>query len=139
MKINKLAPFILLLVLAIISLSIRKGCRQAKPTTTENKTKEKTEIRGFNRNPAQIHYSKHARCRMACRHIDEREILDLLHNGKINYKKSELQGDDCHKKYALEGISKDGQHLRIIVAPCADEETIVTCIDLDTEWSCDCE
>lgn len=135
MKINKLAPFILLLVLAIISLSIQKGCRLA----TENETKEKTETRGFNRNPAQIHYSKHARCRMDCRHIDEREILDLLHNGKINYKKSELLGDDCHKKYALEGISKDGQHLRIIVAPCADEETIVTCIDLDTEWSCDCE
>lgn len=94
---------------------------------------------GLNRTPLHINYSKHAKCRMACRHIDETEIADILKNGIINYKKSALQGENCHKKYAVEGFSKDRQHLRIIFAPCGDEITVVTCIDIGEEWRCDCK
>lgn len=75
---------------------------------------------------------------MGCRHIDEQEIIEILRSGSINYRKSDLKGDDCHKKYAVEGYYHDKQHLRVIFAPCADEITVVTCIDLGTEWSCDC-
>ncbi len=140
MNFKKLFPFILLLVLAAVAIGIRQ-CNQA-PTkkitapTTELTTKQP---RGLNRNPSHINYSKHAKCRMACRHIDETEVTDMLKNGTINYKKSDLQGEDCRKKYAVEGYSKDKQHLRLIFAQCSDEITVITCIDLDQEWTCDCE
>lgn len=91
----------------------------------------------LNRNPLHIHYSKHARCRMDCRHIDENEIQDILHTGIINYAKSKLNVGDCEKKYALEGYEKS-QHLRIIFAPCGRDITVVTCIDLGNDWDCHC-
>ena len=140
MNFKKLFPFLLLLVLAVVAIGI-KQCKQApsKETTTKTTEVADKQPRGLNRNPSHINYSKHAKCRMACRHIDEAEVTDLLKNGAINYKKSELQGDDCRKKYAVEGISKDKQHLRLIFAPCGDEMTVVTCIDLDQEWTCDCK
>ena len=91
---------------------------------------------GLDRDPASINYSKHSKCRMNCRHISEAEVKDILKNGTINYKKSELQGAECSKKYAVEGYSSDKQHLRIVFAPCKEEVTVITCIDLETEWEC---
>ena len=76
---------------------------------------------------------------MDCRHVTESEVKEMLTDGKINYNKSELQASDCNKKYAVEGYSKDNQHLRIIFAPCNTEVTVVTVIDLDKEWECHCE
>ncbi len=76
---------------------------------------------------------------MGCRFIDEKEVLEILHNGKINYGKSELNATgNCEKKYALEGYTNEQQHLRIIFVPCAEEVTVVTVIDLGNEWPCDC-
>jgi hypothetical protein len=134
MNFKKLFPFLLLLVLAVVAIGI-KQCKQApiKKTTTQTTDVATKQPRGLNRNPSNINYSKHAKCRMACRHIDEAEVTDMLKNGTINYKKSDLQGDDCKKKYAVEGYSKDKQHLRLIFAACGDELTVVTCIDLDQE------
>ena len=93
----------------------------------------------LDRNPSQIHYSKHARCRMSCRHIDQSEVKEILTKGEINYSKSDLNEDACHKRYALEGYSHDNQELRIIVAECNDELTVITVIDLGREWPCACE
>jgi hypothetical protein len=93
----------------------------------------------FNRDASQIHYSKHARCRMSCRHIDESEVKELLEDGTINYSKSDLNEDACHKRYALEGYSHDNQQLRIIVAECNNVLTVITVIDLGREWPCECE
>ena len=140
MNFNKLFPFLLLLGLAVVAICI-KQCKQIPDKKLSIQITEVTDKqpRGLNRNPSHINYSKHAKCRMACRHIDEAEITDLLKNGTINYKKSELQGENCRKKYAVEGYSKDRQHLRLIFAPCGDEMTVVTCIDLDQEWTCDCK
>lgn len=106
-------------------------------TALPNKSDQSS--RGLNRHPISMHYSKHAKCRMECRHIDESEIKDILENGTINYRKSELQGEPCRKKYAVEGLSRDGQKLRIIFAPCGNEMTVVTCIDLGVEWACNCK
>lgn len=74
---------------------------------------------------------------MDCRHINETEVLDMLHSGTINYNKSELNGDDCYKKYAMEGYEKS-HHLRIVFAACDSDVTVVTCIDLGNEWDCHC-
>ena len=93
----------------------------------------------LNRHPSAIHYSNHARCRMECRHIDENEVTEILHDGTINYNKSELDSADCRKRYALEGYSHNSQHLRIILASCNNIVTIITVIDLGTEWPCDCK
>ncbi len=141
---KKLAPYLLLIVLALVVLLV-KYCKQF--ATVNNPTKKQTTLvapdvkqpRGLNRHPSHINYSKHAQCRMACRSIDAAEVQYILENGTINYKKSELQGEDCRKKYAVEGYSKDKQHLRVIFAPCADEVTVVTCIDIGKEWACDCK
>lgn len=132
----------LLVILAVLTILLTQ-CSQ--PVPKKIKSQPQTDdiavppTSGLNRNPSHINYSKHAKCRMACRHIDEIEIADILKNGIINYKKSALQGEDCHKKYAVEGFSKDNQHLRIIFAPCGDEITVVTCIDIGEEWRCDCK
>jgi hypothetical protein len=144
MNVKKLLPFIIIVILALITLAVRR-CnsstnstqKKINPSSKQYKTDSK---RGLNRNPAHINYSEHAKCRMQCRHITQSEVKDLLANGTINYKKSDLNADDCHKKYAVEGNSKDGQQLRIIFAPCADEVTVVTCIDVKEEWDCpDCK
>lgn len=141
MKFSKVAPLLLLLLLAIASLLIRQGCNKPGDTNATKETKRdyrKIETRGLNRNPAHINYSKHALCRMDCRHISKAEVKDILLNGTINYNKSELKAADCRKKYAVEAYSKDRQRLRIVFAPCGEEITVVTCIDLEQEWACDC-
>ena len=84
-----------------------------------------------------LHYTKHARCRMDCRHINETEVNEILQSGEINNRKSEINASPC-PKYALEGITNEHQHLRIIVGDCDAEATIITVIDLDHDFECDC-
>jgi hypothetical protein len=99
--------------------------------TTQQSTAE------LNRNINNLILTKHARCRMACRDITEEEIKEILHDGNINYNKSDLN-DKRGATYALEGYSHEHQHLRIVFAPKQNELVVVTCIDLDKEWQCDC-
>ena len=73
---------------------------------------------------------------MECRHIDEEEVRQVLHEGTINYDK--IEEDKKGKTYPLEGITRDGQEVRIVVAPHDDELVIVTVIDLKNEWQCNC-
>jgi hypothetical protein len=75
---------------------------------------------------------------MDCRHITEAEIKEVLEEGKINYRKSDLKAADCHKRYAVED-EVNNQNIRLIVAQCKDELTVITCIDLDKDWSCQCD
>lgn len=91
----------------------------------------------LNRNIDRLILTKHAKCRMECRDITEEEIKEILHDGDINYNKSDLN-NERGATYALEGYSHDKQHLRIIFAPEKDKLVVVTCIDLDKEWQCDC-
>jgi Domain of unknown function (DUF4258) len=81
--------------------------------------------------------TKHARCRMDCRHITMKEIQEILDKGTINYTKSE---PDAHPdpKFAMEGFTEEHQHLRIIIAPENGKLILVTCIELGVEWQCDC-
>ena len=136
MKIERVL-FLLFGCLFLIQLSCTQASQQKDNTNIVNNEAAVQSVNGLNRNPSQIHYSKHAKCRMDCRHIDEAEIKDILQNGTINYRKSELNADACHRKYAVEGYAKD-QHLRIIFAPCGEMMTVVTCIDLANEWECHC-
>jgi Domain of unknown function (DUF4258) len=142
-KKNPWAPVVIVVILGITLLVVKTcNCNKGEPktpttTTTTNKT-DTYDGRGLNRNPSNINYSKHARCRMDCRHIDESEVKEILREGKVNYNKSELNGADCKKKYAVEGLTHDKQKVRIIFAPCNTEVTVVTVIDIGEEWPCDC-
>jgi hypothetical protein len=140
------SPVIIVLLL-LVALFFARQCRpevaapkiEPKPKTEKVETAEKAQ-RGLNRNPGHINYSKHARCRMACRKIDDAEVMDILRSGTINYKKSDIGNKtDCKRKYAVEGITRDKQKVRIIFAPCHKEVTVVTVIDIGKEWPCDCE
>lgn len=85
-----------------------------------------------------IYYTKHAKCRMECREIDESEVEEILSDGSINYNKSDLKDKPC-PTYALEGITHDKQRVRIVVGDCDAKAGIITVIDLENEFECDCK
>jgi hypothetical protein len=91
----------------------------------------------LDRHAAHLIFTRHAICRMDCRHITEAEIREILERGVINYNKSD-PGAHPDPKYALEGYTREDQHLRIIVAPSSRGMVVITCIDLGQEWQCDC-
>lgn len=84
-----------------------------------------------------IIFTKHALCRMECRYIDEMEIQDALKEGKINEKKSQSEDKPC-PTYAIETRSKDGQLVRVVCADCQEYTKIITVIDLENEFKCNC-
>jgi hypothetical protein len=92
---------------------------------------------GFNRALTPLIYTRHARCRMNCRQISDDEIKEILQKGSINYGKSDLQAKP-DPKYALEGVTHDNQHVRIIFAPSKKGMVVITCIDINKEWQCNC-
>jgi len=137
MRSSKIAPYVFLLLLLAITLwmSQSEGDEaRIKPKNDITKTEQV-----LNRDPDKIFYSKHARCRMECRHVSEQEVKYVLSNGKINYNKSSIEYENCKTKYAVEAVSTDKQRLRIIFAPCEEDVTVVTVIDLETDWQCQCE
>ncbi|MBV7531136.1 DUF4258 domain-containing protein [Chitinophaga sp. sic0106] len=88
---------------------------------------------------ARLEFTKHAKCRMECRHVTAAEVAEILQKGEVNLEKSNPNDRPC-PTFALEGYSHDGQHLRIVFAPCDKSSArVVTCIDLDKDWTCHCE
>lgn len=144
---NKWAPFILIIILAVAVFIIKpfrdksKNESKPKPKITNNDRKdpsaEVNRKRGFDRRISYLEYSKHAKCRMDCRHISQTEVEEIMRDGKINYNKSDLKNARC-PRYAVEGNTKDDQQVRIVFAQCNESTTVVTVIDLDTEFACNC-
>ena len=93
--------------------------------------------KGFDRRTALLEYSNHAKCRMQCRHISQAEVEEIMRDGKINYTKSDLQNARC-PRYAVDGMTDDDQRVRIVYAQCNQSTTVVTVIDLETEFKCSC-
>lgn len=138
---KKALPLILLAALAV-GLFFIKRCRHGSSSASKDKaapsmTTDVNRDRGFDRRVSYLQYSNHARCRMDCRHITEGEVQETMRDGTINYRKSDIQNTRC-PRYALEDQTKDGQHVRIVFAQCDNYTEVVTVIDLDTEWTCDC-
>jgi hypothetical protein len=142
---RKALPLLLLVLLALIVVLVKRCNEDSEPDSkpiqkTQSQRSKPTTVnrdRGFDRRVSYLQYSKHAKCRMACRHITQEEVKDIMKNGKINYKKSDLQNSRC-PRYAVEGLTSDNQDVRIIFAQCNESTTVVTVIDLEKEWSCDC-
>lgn len=143
--IAKAVPLLIVVVLAVILLAVRK-CNDSNEPVTQ-KTAKKIDNRdasssvnrnrGFDRRVSYLQYSNHAKCRMNCRHITQEEVKEVMREGKINYSKSDLQNARC-PRYAVEGITEDNQDVRIIFAQCDEHTTVVTVIDLEKNWNCDC-
>jgi hypothetical protein len=142
MNLRKALPFILLVILAIAAIAIRKcneipGSVKTRSGPAEGRSyKEQTKPR-FDRNVSELFFTKHARCRMKCRNITQQEIKDILANGEINYNKSDLD-DPNGVTYALEGMTRDRQKVRVIFAPKKEHMSVVTVIDLNEDHSCNC-
>lgn len=144
---KKAAPILLILILAIIAFALKRCNNKASPpakTETTDKTSNKNpgkntinRNRGFDRRVTYINYTDHAKCRMQCRHITQQEVHDIMQEGKVNYNKSDVNDTPC-PTYAVEGTTPDRQHVRIIFAQCDEKSKVVTVIDLDTKWQCDC-
>ena len=133
---KKYLPFIVLIAAALLLFWVKKNQRGKPvhdPVNIEVPVAEKEPI---DRNIRNIVYSKHARCRMDCRHIDESEVKEILQEGNINYNK--IEESSKGKTYPLEGITHDKQHVRIVFAPHENELVVVTVVDLEKEWQCDC-
>lgn len=137
---KKYLPFIAVLLAATLLWYVKSYQRGQQPNinTPEKITVPVATDLPFQRDPGQLHFSKHARCRMDCRKIDESEVKEILEEGSLN--QSKIQTDDRGTTYPLEGVTHDRQHVRIVFAPKDNGKIeVVTCIDLDTEWPCDCK
>ena len=141
---KKYVPILLVVVLGIILFFVKRFQREPERKereTTRPITKEPAASagrnRGFDRNISYIEYTQHAKCRMGCRRISQSEVEEIMLNGKINYNKSNVNARPC-PEYAVEGITHDDQRVRIVFAQCDYKTKVVTTIDLDTDWSCDC-
>lgn len=132
---KKYLPLIMLIAAALLLFFIKKNQRaNLQPGFPGEINIPVTINEGFNRATQKIIYSRHARSRMDCRHIDETEVAEILQTGKLNYDK--IQEDKRGKTYPLEGITHDKQHVRIVFAPKENALEVVTVIDLGKEWDC---
>lgn len=127
---------IILVIVLIVAFLFKNFYRQRSSNSNASQTAQQT-IPGLDRNTNHLILTKHARCRMDCRHITEDELKEILHEGNINNNKTNLE-DERGASYALEGYTHEQQHLRVVFAPESDGLVVVTCIDLDKEWQCDC-
>jgi hypothetical protein len=140
---RKWVPLAIVVVLGAALLLVKRFSKdnKVKPkTTTDRRTDPAADVnrnRGFDRRVSYIEYTQHAKCRMQCRHITQAEVDEIMKDGTINYKKSDVNDRPC-PTYALEGITSDNQRVRIVFAQCDLKTKVVTCIDLNTDWECHC-
>lgn len=132
---------IVVLLIALVCVKFFKSCTSPAPEneSTVNATHERTNIDERTEwRYRSLVYTKHAKCRMSCRNISESEVVEIQHNGTVNYQKSDLKDKPC-SSYAVEGKTNDGQKVRIVFGACQKITTVITCIDLGVEHVCDCK
>ncbi len=121
---------ILIIVIAFVIIKIIAFFKQDEVITPGRKDE-------LFRDTTHLILTKHVKCRMECRHINLQEIQEIIKEGNENYAKTG-EGSKGDKTYALEGYSTEHQHIRVVVAPENDGLVVITCIDLDKEWPCNC-
>ncbi|HMU46147.1 MAG TPA: DUF4258 domain-containing protein [Chitinophagaceae bacterium] len=142
---KKWYPFILIAILLAALIVVKLVGKKSSTDTTRPKTTTTTKDpastvsrdRGFDRRVSYLEYSDHAKCRMQCRKISQKEVEEIMKDGKINYNKSDIQNARC-PRYAVEGVTSDNQRVRIVYAQCNEKTVVVTVIDLETDYECHC-
>ena len=148
---KKAIPYVLILILFLVVFFFKRyrgqeeaihptpSVTQETPSTKKKgsaSTESSNSLDVFRDPDAEYYFTKHARCRMECRSITQKEVKEIVRKAEVNYAKSELDAAQG-PKYALEGTTtQDKQHVRIIVAPKQKHLSIVTVIDLDKDWEC---
>ena len=133
---------IIWLAIALITVKGIKSRRQSKEIDATN-TAAPSAWKEDNHNSRSkwhcqpLDYTQHARCRMACRNISEAEVVSILKEGTINYKKSDVNDTPC-ASYAVEGNTNDSQKVRIVFGACNGKTKVITCIDIGVEHECSC-
>ena len=133
---KKYTPLLFLIAAILLFYWVKKnqqGNTGKKNFPVENSRNNRPSL---NRSITRIEYSKHARCRMDCRQIDETEVKEIWQKGVLNENKIEKSNKGI--SYPLEGRTHDGQRVRIVFAPKEDRVIVVTVIDLEHEFACDC-
>jgi hypothetical protein len=86
-----------------------------------------------------ISFSKEGICWIECIKISTDDIKLALKNGDVNYSKSEVHARP-YPTYAVDGYTKTGQHLRILIANLADTSRITKILNLSSaNESCHCK
>ena len=129
-------------IIALLAAALFFYWVKSKQRGSNKKKEQRVETQAvsgkFDRNTSELIYSKHARCRMDCRHIDESEVKEILAAGQVNESKIETSAKGT--SYPLEGTTHDGQKVRIVFAPKEDGKmVVVTVIDLEKEYECECD
>ena len=122
---SKGANYTLLVVLVLLIIFVL--LRRQEPQRKE----------AFDRDPAQLVYTKHALCRMDCRKISKEDINEIMERGVINLNRSNRRDKPC-PTYALQGETKDGEKIRVVFAQCDKETRVVTCYNLQEDFECYC-
>jgi hypothetical protein len=122
---SRKATYSMILVLVLLFVFIYK--RWQEPQRKE----------AFDRTPSNLYYTKHALCRMNCRHISKEDISEIMSKGIINFNKSNKRDRPC-PTFALQGETSDGEKLRVVFAQCNDETKVVTCYNLEEDFECHC-
>jgi hypothetical protein len=122
---SKQATYSLIIVLILLFVFIYK--RWQEPARRE----------AFDRHPSHLYYTKHALCRMDCRHISREDIDEIMQKGIINFNKSDRSDRPC-PTFALQGVTNEGEKIRVIFAQCTDETKVVTCYNLEEDFECHC-
>jgi hypothetical protein len=122
---TKRATYTLIIVLVLLFVFIWQ--RWLEPRMRE----------AFERHPSHLYYTKHALCRMNCRHISSEDINEIMHKGVIIFNKSNRWARPC-PTFALQGQTSEGENIRVIFAQCDKETKVVTCYNLREEFECNC-
>jgi hypothetical protein len=133
---NCLIAFISLFLLLLLSCDVPVQNQPKQEREVEESTLPKAIL--FEEKKVKI--SRHAACRMDCRHIDAGEVQEIINLNKINQRKSnpKQEGKRC-PSIAFEGFTKrDRQHLRIVVGDCDKRPILITVIDLKNNYRCSC-
>ncbi len=85
-----------------------------------------------------IKITRHAKCRMGCRKINESEIMEVIEQGSINKRKTNPNSKPCPTTAYEHRTYHDKQKTRVIVGHCPGIHKIVTVIDLENEYQCQC-
>jgi hypothetical protein len=130
---------IIIMAIAVVILRKYQERQTGQPATVETRSPSgdgRENLARFRDPGSEYFFTKHARCRMDCRKITQKEVKEIVRQADVNYNKSDLQSAQG-SRYAVEGYtSRDRQHVRVIVAPKQRHLSIVTVIDLDKDWPC---
>ena len=112
---KKYLPLIAVLAAATLLWFIKSKQRGSYPKS-DTITIPANVPEGFDRHTTHLIYTKHAKCRMDCRHIDESEVVEILDKGTINYDK--IEKDEAYKldtyfNYTSDELTMINEELRI--------------------------